>query len=105
MSLLMDALKKAEQERKEAAKRIEETEDGMQVDPATVPPPQESGNITGPNAVTPEDRDNREDLSTTRRSTTQELSLAPLERTAPPPEPDTVEERQADAAADEDVRD
>lgn len=102
MSLLMDALKKAEQERKEAAERVRDAENGLQVDQSTAPT-EGSGNVTGPNPVSPEDRDTPEEGGGTRRSTTQELSLAPLESETPS-EPDTEEKQQADESVEESGR-
>jgi Flp pilus assembly protein TadD len=105
MSLLMDALKKAEQERKEAAKRVQDTENELQVDQGAAPQQQEGGEDTGPNPVTPEDRNTPEEGGeTTRRSTTQELSLAPLERESTP-ESDAGEEGEPQEPAQDNGRD
>jgi tetratricopeptide (TPR) repeat protein len=80
MSLLMDALKKAEQERKETAKRIKESENSLQVAKADdVPPVDESQVDTDwPEEYTDHTRSESGGPNAAHSATT-ELSLAPLE--------------------------
>lgn len=88
MSLLMDALRKAEQERKEAAKRIKESEDALRIDQGndTSAEQQQGGDAdeTGPHPVFEGDDTGSHDSASGSDvlSSSLELSLAPLERSA-----------------------
>ena len=92
MSLLMDALKKAEQERKDAAKKIKESENSLQVSETDTPPPQENDVDTDwPQEYTDHGQSASAGASPSP-SVTSELSLAPLDTQPKNPEAEAREQ-------------
>lgn len=99
MSLLMDALRKAEQERKEAAKRAKESEDGLHMENGATGD-QQSANAAANTPETQQDQAGEtglHDVSRSDLSTSMELSLAPLEQAA---RENHAERREAEDGAD-----
>ena len=104
MSLLMDALKKAEQERKEAAKRIKDSDNGLlQVDRT------DDGATSDQGSGWPHDPSADGGTGELPGNSTEELSLAPMEQPAdtgpvaaaepePEPEPGLQPEPEPDTA-------
>jgi tetratricopeptide (TPR) repeat protein len=103
MSLLMDALKKAEQERKEAAEKIKESENSLQVAKKDDVPPKDESQVDTdwPQEYTDHTGTGSAD-SNSARSTTMELSLAPLETGQEAPEDVAQERKEEETVAEGD---